>query len=66
MLLKDSAQHDLRCNVSRSDPLTVYIDKGSTYVGGVVGTAFITRVRGGGTEKLLLRRLPGSGSLVFW
>lgn len=46
LLLKDSAQHDLRCNVVRSYPLTVYIDKGSTYVGGVVDTAFITRERG--------------------
>ena len=27
-------------------PLTVYIDKGSTYVGGEVDTAFISRERG--------------------
>jgi len=41
--MKDSWQHDLRCNVACSYHLTVYIDKGSTHVGGVVDTAFITR-----------------------
>ena len=46
LLLKDSAQHDLRCNVSRSYPLTVYTEKGSTYVGGVVDIAFLTREKG--------------------
>jgi len=43
LLMKDSGQHDLRCNVACSYRLTVYIDKGSTHVGGVVDTAFITR-----------------------